>query len=103
MTNLQYITSQLERFGLTETDMTAILIAQGLTPGDTANVPEVKQAIYGEIPLLIAGLQDVSESGYSIKWNIPGIKAWYTILAKELGKEDLLTPKPTLTYCGNRW
>lgn len=103
MTNLEYITSQLGRFGLDQTDLTAILVARDIVPTADANTVDVRKAIYNEIPLLIAGLQDISEGGLSIKWNTSGIKLWYSVLAKELALQDNLNEKPTITYAGNRW
>lgn len=102
MTNLEYIQSQLLRFGLEESDLMAVLVSNDIDPSGEAG-PDVKLAIYNEIPLLVAGLSEVSEGGYRIKWNIEGIKAWYSILAKQLGKPDELHGNPTLTYIGDRW
>lgn len=102
LTNLEYIQSQLLRFGLEESDLMAVLVGNSIDPSAVAGA-DVKLAIYNEIPLMLAGLSELSEGGYRIKWNIEGIKAWYSILAGKLGKPDELTNNPTLTYIGNRW
>lgn len=103
MTNLDYMTSQLGRFGFEGDDLQAILVANQILPNDVADILAVRKAIYKEVPLMLAGLQEISESGYTVKWNIAGIKAWYSVLAKELGLPDVLNPKPIMKFVGNRW
>lgn len=103
MTNLEYIQAQLSRFGLEEPDLLAVLASNEIDPSEDVNIESVRLAIYNELPLLIAGLSEVAEGGYRVKWNIEGIKAWYSWLAAKLGLKDELSANPTLTYIGNRW
>lgn len=94
----------MERFGFEEFDLRSILVANEIVFSEPADVVEVRKALYKEIPLLIAGLKDISEGGYSEKWNIQGIKDWYSVLSVELGLPNNLGPaKPKLKYVGNRW
>ena len=107
MTNQEYVTVVLGKFGLSESEIEFVLTEADLTPGATVDTPEdkvkVKKAIFYQVPLLIAGLSDVSEGGYSVKWNIAGLKAWYSVLASELGLEDSFSVTPKVRDKSNRW
>ncbi|MBO9660062.1 MAG: hypothetical protein J7527_14675 [Chitinophagaceae bacterium] len=108
MTNKEYITYHLGRFGLADTDIDFILLEAGIDPEGTVSTAEEKQslklAMHSQVPLLIAGLNNVSEGGYSVTWNIEGIKAWYSVLSTEIGEDDqLATPKPVIRDKSNMW
>lgn len=107
MTYNEYLGAVLGKFGLSATEIDFILIEADLTPSAVITGPEdkvkLKTAVYQQIPLMIAGLSDVSEGGYSVKWNIDGIKLWYATLAAELDLEDQLTPKAVIRDKSNRW
>ena len=100
MTYQQYITAQLSRFNVSAEEIALIFIEQGLSPDtevtDAASLIPVKTAIYNWAPFAIAGLQNVSEGGYSITWNVDGFKLWYAWLADGLGLPDQLNEKPTV-------
>lgn len=107
MTNKEYLTVVLGKFGLSAAEIGFILTEADLSPDATVDTPEqkvlLKTAMYNQIPLMIAGLSDVSEGGYSVKWNIDGIKAWYSLLASELGLQDKLSSGPVIRDKSNRW
>lgn len=48
----------------------------------------VKQVIVDLVPALLM-LPDITEGGYSIKWDKAGIKAYYSYLCRELGVDDV--------------
>lgn len=89
MTNKEYLTATLSRFGLTETDVNLIILNQDINEVGNVSVPEMKAALYSEFTSIIP-LADVSEGGYSIKWNMEAIKLWYSQLANELGRDNIL-------------
>lgn len=91
MTNKEYISATLSRFNISDSDIDLILVNQGLNPDDQAEVQVLKMAIFKEITLFLP-LANISEGGMSISWNIEALKTWYSLLAKELGEEDLLNP-----------
>src|SRR5688572_11079388 len=99
MSNQEYLTTILGKFGVSEQEIILILIEQDIDPNapvsGKADTAVLKRALYDQLPLMLAGMQDVSEGGYSIKWNLDGIKLWYSVLDKELGLPDNLIPKPT--------
>lgn len=57
------------------------------------NMIEVKKAIAVFIPSLLARPTSVNESGFSISWDKDGIKAYYSLLCKQLGIEDVLASR----------
>ena len=89
MTVKEYLTATLSKFQLSPSEIDLIMINQGLTEGEPIDVTAVKTAIYNEFSALLP-IVDVSEGSMSIKWNMAGLRAWYSLLAKELGKEDVL-------------
>ncbi len=88
MTVKEYLTATLSKFQLSPSEIDLIMINQGLEEGPV-DVLTVKTAIYNEFSALIP-IVDISEGSMSIKWNMAGLKIWYSLLAKELGKEDVL-------------
>lgn len=85
----EYLTATLSKFQLSPSEIDLIMINQGLTEEEPVDVMTVKTAIYNEFSSLIP-VMDISEGSMSIKWNMAGLRAWYSLLAKELGKEDVL-------------
>lgn len=100
MTYKEYITATTARFGLTEADVDLLLINQNLIGEDDVDVTKAKTAMCKEFATLIP-LQNVSEGGYSITWNIDAVKLWYHSTCAELGLTD--TTKPRLRNRSNVW
>ena len=48
-------------------------------------------------PLLLYSVS-ISESGFSMSWNLQGIKDYYSFLCKEYGLKDELSNKPKVTF-----
>lgn len=103
----EYIQAKLERYNidLPEAELDALLIDSdlvGTDPYSTAAAKPIKLAIVKCIPELL--LQpDITEGGYSRKLDKDAVIAFYSLLCKELGVENQLTPKPTLKNISNRW
>lgn len=89
MTVKEYLTATLSKFQLSPSEIDLIMINQKLEDVDVEDVATVKTAIYNEFSALIPVLE-ISEGSMSIKWNMDGLKTWYSLLSKELGKEDVL-------------
>ena len=58
----------------------------------------VSVAIAKFIPSLLLRATSISESGFSMSWNIQGIKDYYSFLCKQYGLTDELTDKPKVTF-----
>lgn len=94
MTNKEYITKTLEGFGLTEDDVSIILLKAELEGGAQVEINKADNAIYERFSIILKGTtQNVSEGGYSVSWNIPALKMYYSQLCHELKKPNALKPK----------
>ena len=103
----EYIKSKLERYNieLTEAELDALLADNDLVGPDTYSSSAsraVKLAIVKCIPELLVQ-PDITEGGFSRKFDKAAIISYYSMLCKELGVEDQLSPKPTLKNASNRW
>lgn len=98
MTNLQYLNGILSKFGVEESYSEQLLVDASendptLAPDLPAVPSKLKQVIYGNLSIILPGImQNVTEGGYSISWNIDGLKFYYSLLASELGETDVLQP-----------
>lgn len=97
-----YIVQKFQSFGvtITEADLLDIcmpdrIIGEGEINQD--NIRSVSVAIAKFIPSLLLR-PNVGENGFSVSYNPQGIKDYYSLLCKTYGIEDLLNPKPTLTF-----
>lgn len=91
MTNKEYISVNLSRFNVSDSEVDLIIVNQNLDPNAEVDVNIAKKAMFTEIPVFIP-LADLKEGGLSITWNIEAIKIWYSALAKQLGMENILNP-----------
>ena len=89
MTTKEYLTATLSKFQISENEIDLLMLNQKLEDGELSDLIAAKTAIYNEFSALIP-LMDVSEGTMSIRWNLPALRMWYSLLAKELGKEDVL-------------
>lgn len=102
MTNFEYITANLGRFGIQPSQINAILYDNGLSAEGSDDPRVLKLAMHKSALLLINGLTGVSESGISFQWDKDGFLKWYSLLSKELGVEDSLA-KSVITDKSNIW
>lgn len=58
----------------------------------------VSVAIAKFIPSLLLRATSISESGFSMSWDIKGIKEYYSWLCKQYGLKDELSNKPKVTF-----
>lgn len=97
-----YIRQKFQSFGVTITDadlldicITYEIIGEGEVNQD--NLRSISVAIAKFIPSLLLR-PNVGENGFSVSYNQQGIKDYYSLMCKTYGIEDLLNPKPTLTF-----
>lgn len=64
-----------------------------------SNNTPIKVAIVTFIPTLLLRATSINESGFSMSWNIDGIKEYYSLMCKQLGLADELNDnKPKITF-----
>lgn len=104
MTNKEYISISLKGLNIGADDIELILFKDGLSADDEADTLACDTAIYNRISLVLkAMMQNVSEGGYSVSWNIEAVKAYYSALCSELGKENVLFVRPKIRNLSNIW
>ena len=98
MTNREYLTATLSKFSLSETDVELIAINQEIyLDEDVSDVKSLKTAIYNEFSFVLP-LANISEGGLSISWNFEAVKKYYSLLAQELGLDDVLNDAQDKDY-----
>lgn len=98
-----YITSKFQTFGInvSEADLVDMINGTDYTldneaVDDAINVANIGMAKF--VPQLLLRATSVSESGFSMTWNIQGIKEYYSIMCKRYGLENELSDTPTITF-----
>lgn len=90
MTNREYLNATLSKFSISETDIELIAINQNiLLDEDVSDAKLLKTAIYNEFSQILP-IANISEGGFSISWNFDAVKKFYSLLAQELGLDDVL-------------
>lgn len=104
MTNKEYITTVLGGLNVSDSDIDIILLRAGLESGVPADAKACDMAIYRRMSAVIKSvMQNVSEGGYSISWNMDAVKLFYASLCNELGVENVLVGRPKVRDRSNMW
>lgn len=104
MTNKDYLTKSLSGMNVSEDDIDIILIKSGLNPNDEVDVKDADFAIYNRMSLILKNaLQNVTEGGYQISWNVEAVKLFYSALCAENGFENVLNGPPKLRDKSDLW
>ena len=100
----EYISSKFQSFGiqLSEADLLDMsLNAREDLDNEVRqyNIGAVSVAMALFIPSLLARPTSISESGFSMSWNIQGIKDYYSLLCRQYGlKDELNDNKPKISF-----
>ena len=98
-----YIQQRFQTFGISisEADLYDMCLNANIS-GDgevnELNHDSVSVAMAKFIPSLLLRATNISESGFSMSWNIEGIKEYYAYLCRMYGLKDELTQKPKVTF-----
>lgn len=103
MTINDYIEQRFQSFGiqLSEADLLDMCLNVKVSGEDEMNEDyhgRISVAIAKFIPSLLLRATSISESGFSMSWNIQGIKDYYSFLCKLYGLKDELSNKPKVTF-----
>lgn len=105
MTILDYIK---QRFSTWSVNLSDELIDLELTLLNIDSSVQMSEAIkideffYNVIPNILNGPNSISEGGYSISFDKSSMLAYYKMLAKKLGKNDLLS-NDNIKDISNQW
>ncbi len=104
MTNKEYLTKSLNGLSVSEDDIDIIILKSGLDADAVVDVPNADKAVYNRMSVILKGtMQNVSEGGYSISWNMEAVKLFYASLCNELGLENVLVGRPKVRNRSNYW
>lgn len=103
MTVNDYISQKFQTFGinLSEADLLEISLSSeisGEDEMDQSNIGFVSIAMAKFIPSLLLKATSISENGFSMSWNIQGVKEYYSFLCKKYELEDTLSDKPKVRF-----
>lgn len=104
MTVKEYISDKFQTFGiqLSEADLLDISLnaKKGLEDEVSQdNIVSVSVAMARFIPSLLLRATSIGESGFSMSWNIDGIKDYYSMLCRQYGlKDELNDNKPKIRF-----
>ena len=103
MTVNEYISQRFQTFGvqLSEADLLDMCLSSKISGEDEVSEDcqtRVSVAIAKFIPPLLLRATSISESGFSMSWNIEGIKQYYSFLCKQYGLKDELSNKPKVSF-----
>ncbi len=104
MTVQDYIQQRFQTFGisLSEADLLDICFTANIDLGDelcSDNHSMVNVGIAKFIPALLLRATSVGESGFSMSWDMNGIKNYYSYLCKRYGlKDEINTDKPRVKF-----
>lgn len=104
MTNKEYLTKTLSGLGVSDDDVDIILLKSGLNGSQEVDVKVADTAVYDRFSIVLKGtIQNVSEGGYSISWNMDAVKLYYNQLCSELGNKNILMLQPKIRNRSNYW
>lgn len=110
MTVNEYISQRFQTFGiqLSEADLLDMYLncnwmgeSYKISGEDEMNEDyygRVSVAIAKFIPSLLLRATSISESGFSMSWNLQGIKDYYSWLCRQYGLKDELSNKPKVAF-----
>lgn len=102
----EYITDKFKDFGvaISDANLLDILLPYHLDKNadiesmDDNGVRLLNISIANFIPQLLLRATSIGESGFSMSWNIQGIKDYYSFLCKKYGLKNELIDKPKVTF-----
>lgn len=100
----EYISSKFQSFGirLSEADLLDISLNAHKELEDEMNqecIGSVSVAMARFVPSLLLRATSIGESGFSMSWNIQGIKDYYSLLCRQYGlKDELNDNKPKIRF-----
>jgi len=100
----EYISSKFQSFGIqvSEADLLDMSLNANANVDDDVEpdtIGSISVAMALFIPSLLLRASSISESGFSMSWNIQGIKDYYSLLCKKYGlKDELNDNKPKIRF-----
>ena len=100
----EYIKQKFQTFGIamSEADLLDVSLHSGI-PTDVnvtqENISAISVGMARFIPSLLMRATSISESGFSMSWDVKGIKEYYAYLCRKHGiKDEINNDKPTVNF-----
>lgn len=99
-----YITQKFQTFGivLSEAELLDIGLSSGLDMEDEVNADNYTRLMVSVtkfIPALLMRATTINENGFSMEWDVDGLKSYYSYLCKLYGLNDEInTDKPKVKF-----
>jgi hypothetical protein len=104
MTNKEYLTKALNGLNLSDDDIEIIMVKGGVQADAEVDCKQCDTVVYDRFSVILKGtMQNVSEGGYSVSWNMDAVKMYYNALCHELGKDNVLATRPKIRNRSNMW
>ena len=104
MTNKEYLTKALNGLNLSDDDIEIIMVKGGVQADAKVDCKQCDTAVYDRFSVILKGtMQNVSEGGYSVSWNMDAVKMFYKSLCEELGVENVLVGHSKVRNRSNYW
>ena len=103
----EFIQAKLSRYNidLTDTELDAAIVDQGLVPTDqyaSSVSKSTLKVVASVIPELLLA-PDITEGGYSIKYDKTAVLAYYNLLCSQLGIPNALNSQPKIRSKSHLW
>lgn len=104
MKTIDFIQAKLASFNveLSDLELKALLVDNGINELDDYETKAAKKALVGIIPEILLK-PDITEGGFSIKWDKGAIEKYYGMLCKELGLKNQLIQQPKVVNKSYLW
>lgn len=103
-TNKEYLVASLKGLNVTEDDIDLIILKSDMDADAKADPKACDMAIYKRMSVVLgATMQNVTEGGFSLSWNMEAVKVYYNALCNELGVENVLVGRPKVRNRSNYW
>ena len=104
MTNKEYLIQTLSGLNISDGDIDVIILKAGIDGSLTADFAACDMAVYKRMSVILKGaLQNTTEGGYAVSWNMEAVKLFYLALCEELGMENVLINTPKVRNKSFMW
>lgn len=103
-TNKDYLVTATRALNLSEDDIDLIILKSGIDADADLDIKACDTAVYKRFSVILKGtMQNVTEGGYSVSWNMDAVKMFYKSLCEELGVENVLVGRSKVRNRSNYW
>ena len=104
MAKKKYLTKPMNGLNLSDGNMENIMVKGGVQADAEVDCKQCDTAGDDRFSVILKGtMQNVSEGGYSVSWNMDAVKMYYNALCHELGKDNVLATRPKIRNRSNIW